>query len=206
MYIPNQYQNTDRADVENFVKNNSFAILVNQTAGKLWATHLPLELETDANGHEVLRGHLAKANPQWKGFAENDQVLAIFSGAHAYVSSSWYDFEEVPTWNYSAVHVYGTIRTIDGDELLAHLTRLVDKYETASEHPVSVAGFSKKTMAQVRGVVGFEIKIDDIQAIRKLSQNRDAKNFKTIITELEKTGSPDAVAVAQDMKRCPFEK
>lgn len=168
------------------------------------ATHLPLELDVNAGGEKVLLGHVSRENPQWNGFAGDDEVLAIFSGPHAYISSSWYDFENVPTWNYSAVHVYGKIRIIEGDELVAHLTKLVDKYEAASENPVSVPAFSKKTMRQVRGIVGFEIKITDIQAARKLSQNRDRKNFENIISELEKTGQPNAAAVAQDMKKCPF--
>lgn len=204
MYISNLYENTDQDDIEQFIKQNSFGILVNQTDGKLWATHIPLEIDTNADGEKVLYGHISKENNQWKGFADNDQILAIFSGPHAYISSSWYDFENVPTWNYSAVHIYGTARIIEGDELIAHLTKLVDKYEAASENPVSVAGFSKKTMMQTRGIVGFEIKITDIQAVRKLSQNRDEKNFHTIIHELEKIGKPNAIDVAQDMKKCPF--
>ena len=207
MYIADLYENTDSHDIENFLAQNSFGILVNQADGKLWATHIPLEIDTNEHGKKVLYGHISKENDQWKGFADNDQVLAIFSGPHAYISSSWYDFENVPTWNYSAVHVYGTVRIIEGDELISHLTKLVDKYEAASENPVSVAGFSKKTMMQVRGIVGFEIAINNIQAVRKLSQNRDEKNFNTIIDELEKIGKPDAVSVANDMKKvCPFGK
>lgn len=206
MHIADRYENTDQQDIEQFIAENSFGILVNQTHGKLWATHIPLELDVNAKGEKVLYGHISKENPQWKGFAENDQVLAIFSGPHAYISSSWYDFENVPTWNYSAVHVYGKIRVIEGEELMEHLTKLVDKYEAAQQYPVSVAGFSKKTMRQTRGIVGFEIGIDDIQAIRKLSQNRDEKNFNAIISELEKTKNPNAIAVANDMKKCPFQK
>lgn len=206
MYIADRYENTDPKDIQNFIAENSFGILVNQTEGKLWATHIPLELDVNEKGMQVLYGHISKENPQWKGFAENDQVLAIFSGPHAYVSSSWYDFENVPTWNYSAVHVYGTVKIIEGEPVIAHLTKLVDKYEANSENPVSVEKFSRKTMMQTRGIVTFEIAVDEIQAVRKLSQNRDEKNFHNIISELEKTGNPDAIAVAQDMKKCPFQK
>ncbi|MFT3795554.1 FMN-binding negative transcriptional regulator [Flavobacterium sp.] len=206
MYIADRYENTDRKDIENFIAENSFGILVNQTEGKLWATHIPLELDLNEKGEQVLYGHISKENPQWKGFAENDQVLAIFSGPHAYISSSWYDFENVPTWNYSAVHIYGTVKIIDGQAEIAHLTKLVDKYEAHSENPVSVGKFSKKTMMQTRGIVTFEIAIQQIQAVRKLSQNRDEKNFNSIITELEKLSDPNAKAVAADMRKCPFSK
>lgn len=204
MYIADLYKNTNQNDIEQFISENSFGILVNQTEGKLWATHIPLELDVNEKGEKVLYGHISKENPQWKGFAENDNVLAIFSGPHAYISSSWYDFENVPTWNYSAVHIYGTIKIIEGEPVVAHLSKLVDKYEAKSENPVSVERFSKKTMLQTRGIVTFEIAITEIQATRKLSQNRDEKNFRNIISELEKTGDHNAVAVARDMKKCPF--
>lgn len=203
MYIADLFKNENQSEIEDFLHKNSFGILVNQTAGKLWATHIPLELDTNANGKAVLYGHVSIENDQWKGFAENDQVLAIFSGPHAYISSSWYDFENVPTWNYTAVHVYGTVKIIEGDVLLKHLKKLVDKYEAASKHPVSVENFSKKTMMQTRGIVAFEIEITEIQAAKKLSQNRDDKNYDTIISELEKTGLPDAIEVAAEMKKCP---
>ena len=206
MYIADRFENTDQKDIEQFIAENSFGILINQTSGKLWATHIPLELDINENGARVLYGHISKENPQWKGFAENDDVLAIFSGPHAYISSSWYDFENVPTWNYSAVHIYGKVKIIEGQAEIAHLTKLVDKYEAASENPVSVSKFSKKTMMQTRGIVTFEIAITEIQAVRKLSQNRDGKNFHNIISELEKTGDHNAIAVAQDMKKCPFQK
>lgn len=206
MYIADRYENTNQQDIEQFIAQNSFGVLVNQTEGKLWATHIPLELDTNENGNKVLYGHVSKENPQWKGFAENDDVLAIFSGPHAYISSSWYDFENVPTWNYSAVHVYGKVKIIDGQAEIDHLTKLVDKYEATSENPVSVPNFSKKTMMQTRGIVTFEIAITEIQATRKLSQNRDEKNFNSIIRELEKKGDANSVSVAADMKKCPFSK
>ena len=112
MYIPLQYQNKNLEEVKDFLKNNAFAILTSQVDNRPWATHLPLELETGPKGSDVLTGHMARRNPQWKHFKENEQVLAIFNGPHAYISSSWYHDEEVPTWNYVAVHVYGNLRIL----------------------------------------------------------------------------------------------
>lgn len=91
MYIPNIYKNENQEEIIDFLEKNSFGILVNQTNGKLWATHIPLILDTNNKGKQVLFGHLSKENPQWKSFIENDKVMAIFSGAHGYISSSWYD-------------------------------------------------------------------------------------------------------------------
>ncbi len=203
MYIANPYQNHDQQDIEHFIRTNSFGILINQTRGKLWATHIPLELEVGPDGKNVLRGHISKANLQWEGFLESEDVLAIFSGPHSYISSSWYDYEEVPTWNYAAVHVYGRIKTMNKADLLAHLTRLVDQYEQDSQHPVRLADMSDKTMGQIRGIVGFEISITDIQAVRKFSQTQNQKNFDAIVSHLEKSGTPGASAVAKAMKSCP---
>ena len=203
MFIPDIYKNENQEDIIDFLHKNSFGILVNQTNGKLWATHIPLELGTNKEGKTILEGHISKENPQWKGFEENDQILAVFSGPHSYISPSWYDHENVPTWNYIAVHVYGKIKIIKGDAVIESLKRLVDKYEKNSENPVRIEDLSEKTMMQSRGIVAFEIEIEEIQAQHKMSQNRDDKNYQNIISELEKTNINQSIAVANEMKKCP---
>jgi transcriptional regulator len=202
MYTPDIYKNENQEEIELFLKENSFGILINQTHGKLCATHIPLELDSNKEGKQILHGHISKENPQWKGFAENDQILAVFSGPHSYISSSWYDHENVPTWNYIAVHVYGKIKILEGEAVIESLKKLTDKYEAKSQNPVRVEDLSKKTMMQTRGIVTFEIEITEIQATKKMSQNRDDKNYKNIITQLEKTENTQAVAVAKEMAKC----
>ncbi|KGO90255.1 FMN-binding negative transcriptional regulator [Flavobacterium suncheonense] len=200
MYIPELYKNENPEDIKNFLRNSSFGILVNQTEGKLWGTHIPLELETNLQGKEVLFGHLSKENPQGNSFENNKEVLAIFSGPHTYISSSWYDHENVPTWNYLAVHVYGKVRIIEGEEMLFAMKKLVDKYEAASKNPVRLENLSAGTMKQINGIVAFEIEITEIQAVKKLSQNRDDKNHNAIISELESQNDNNAKAIAAAMK------
>lgn len=201
MYIPEIYKNENPEDIRSFLKSNSFGILVNQTEGKLWGTHIPLELDTNSAGKEVLFGHISKENPQWQGFAKGTEVLSIFSGPHSYISSSWYDHENVPTWNYIAVHVYGKIRIIEGEEMLSSLKKLVDKYEAASENPLKIENLSAETMMQTKGIVAFEIEITEIQAQKKLSQNRDDKNHSVIISELQKSDDPNAHSIACEMAK-----
>lgn len=203
MYIPDIYKNENQEAITAFLKENSFGILINQTNGKLWATHIPLELSVNKEGKTILEGHISKENPQWKGFVENDQILAIFSGPHSYISPSWYDHENVPTWNYIAVHVYGKIKIIEGAAVLESLKKLVDKYEQNSKNPVRIEDLSEQTMMQSRGIIAFEIEIEEIQAQQKMSQNRDNKNYKNIISELEKTNENHSIAVANEMKKCP---
>ena len=200
MYIPIIYQNKDLEEIKGFIEENAFAILINQVDGKSWATHLPLELATDDKDKYKLVGHLAKANPQWKSFTTQPEVLVIFNGPHSYISSSLYKKEEVPTWNYIAVHIYGTISILSEHELYDTLVALVDKYERDSEHPVSVPGFSKKTMRQIKGVVGFEIIVDKIQAAYKLSQGRP-EDHQAIIDHLNDSPNSGSRDIADEMKK-----
>lgn len=201
MYIPNLYKNENQAEIEQFLHENGFAILVNQTNGKLWATHIPLILGTNSNGKQILIGHISKLNPQAESFKQNDEVLAIFSGSHSYISSSWYDHENVPTWNYLAVHVYGKVQLHSYEESIEGLKKLVNKYEAKSEKPIRIEDLSEKTMREARGIVSFEIEISSIEAQKKLSQNRDDKNYQNIISELEKTNENQAIEIAKAMKK-----
>lgn len=199
MFIPEHYKNENITEVKTFLTENSFGILVSQVNGKPWATHIPLELDTNEEGKDILVSHIAKANPQWKYFSDNTEVLCIFNGPHSYVSSSWYLEEEVPTWNYIAVHVYGTLKIIDEQAVIASMHKLVDKYEQNSECPISINNLSSNTMKQVKGVVGFHIEITDIQAAKKLSQGRE-QDHPRIIEELGKRGA-DAIAISKEMKK-----
>ena len=201
MYIPKPYQNHDEADIKQFIQQNSFGILVTNNDNKTLATHIPLELITNSEGKDVLQGHISKANPQAHHFKDNTEVLCIFNGPHSYVSSSWYDFEEVPTWNYIAVHIYGSIQTIEGDALYQSVKHLTDKHEADSEHPIKLEELSEKTMRQLNGIIGFEIEITDIQAKKKLSQNRDDKNHKNIISELNKRNDYGSNSIAKEMEK-----
>ena len=204
MYTPEIYKNENQEEIKKFLQENSFGILINQTNGKLCATHIPLELEITKESKDILWGHISKENPQWNGFIDNDQILAVFSGPHSYISSSWYDHENVPTWNYIAVHVYGKIKIIEGEAVIESLKKLVDKYEQNSKNPVLVENLSEKTMMQSRGIVAFEIEITEIQATKKISQNRDEKNHQNIISELEKVNTNQSIAIANEMKKCPI--
>ncbi|MFZ4680653.1 MAG: FMN-binding negative transcriptional regulator [Flavobacterium sp.] len=200
MYIPELYKNENQEDIQNFIHKNGFGILVNQTDGKLWATHIPLLLE-EKNGKKYLVGHVSKENPQAESFKTNDEVLAIFSGVHTYISSSWYDHENVPTWNYLAVHVYGKVKLHTLEESIEALKRLMNKYEAKSDKPVRIEDLSKKTMHQAKGIISFEIEVTAVEAKKKLSQNRDDKNYQTIITKLEDSNDYQSIEVAMEMKK-----
>jgi transcriptional regulator len=116
MYSPTYNRVEDRAELLAFMRANSFAVLVTGTGGTLHASHLPVMIR-EAKGHFVLDMHMAKNNPQWQEFFD-DEVMVVFAGPHAYVSPRWYEeAERVPTWNYAAVHAYGTPKIIDDFEI-----------------------------------------------------------------------------------------
>jgi transcriptional regulator len=201
MYIPKHFVNHNTTEVKDFIRQFSFGILI--TGGQeLQATHIPLDLSKDGN---FLSGHLSKANPQVQELSEGAEVLSIFNGPNSYISSSWYNHENVPTWNYIAVHVKGNIRLLGQDALYQRLVEMVDKHEHTSVNPVSVEGMSAEYMRnQMRGIIGFDIEITSIQASYKLSQNRDEINHKNIIKELEKKPDDNAQLIAMEMKKRVF--
>jgi transcriptional regulator len=107
MYIPEHFNITDTSVIDDFVRANAFATVISSDAdGIPIASHLPLVLEITADDTRILHGHCARANAHWKLFEQGRHTLAIFHGAHSYISARWYKHENVPTWNYQAVHAY----------------------------------------------------------------------------------------------------
>lgn len=196
MYIPGHFKVKDEAEVWEFLRANGFGILVTTVNNQATATHIPFQLR-EKEGVKYLTSHMALGNQQWKDFAENNQVLVIFGGPHAYISSSWYEEENVPTWNYQSVHIYGEVTVMDEEELRDDLTSLLQKYEGHRENGVLWENTSPELLErQMKGVVGFTIKINDILAAYKLSQNRNKTDYQNIINELHKEPGHDSKQMA----------
>src|SRR6202012_1320705 len=182
MYIPRRYEEKDLDKIHAFIRENSFAILITVQDGRPVGTHIPLLLEKDVQGQDILMGHISKGNEQKHSLADGAKVLAIFPGPHAYISPRWYTELNVPTWNYLSVHIYGTVKIIEGAALYAALSRLVDNFEHPLPQAMHMDEIPEKTLHDdLRGVVGFQITIDEIQAAWKLSQNRDEQSFHLVI-------------------------
>lgn len=200
MYIPRRYEEKDRSAIYRFIRENSFAILISVQDGLPVGTHIPLLLDSNAVGEEVLTGHISKGNDQKYSLQNGALVLVIFPGPHAYVSPRWYTQLNVPTWDYIAVHIYGVIRIMQGEELQAALSRLMNIYEQGRPQPVKMEEIPEKTLHDdLRGIVGFEISIREIQAAYKLSQNRDEDSYHNVIAHL---GGGDEMAqkIAREMQ------
>lgn len=183
MFIPKHFKVTNLDEIRDFIEQNSFGTIVTTEQGKPIATHVPLELHKQGEDYYIT-GHLAYANPQWKTFENNDNVLVIYQGPHAYISSSWYKDENVPTWNYQSVHVYGTAQIMSEQELEKDLILLLERYEQHRKNPALWENLSAQTKKQMKGIVGFKIKVKEVQAAYKLSQNRDEADHHNIIKKL----------------------
>ena len=167
-----------------------------------FASHLPvLYKRTDAD--VTLTGHWARPNPQWREI-ETQRALFLFQGPHAYISPRWYADtpKQVPTWNYVAAHVYGTIRLIqEGPELEHIVVSLAEKFESGATTPWSLADSDPANRARLRGIVGFELRSTSVQVKLKLNQNHPVANVAGVITGLRDTGSAEAAAVAALMQK-----
>ncbi|MEQ9328183.1 MAG: FMN-binding negative transcriptional regulator [Rhodospirillales bacterium] len=177
MYVPRHFDMSAMEDIERRIAEDAFALLVSTIDGVPFATHLPLVARHAEDGGLVLAGHVARANPHWKHFDGVSEALAVFSGPHAYVSPRWYVTPGmVPTWNYEAVHVYGTLHAIeDADGTKAVLDQLTSMFEAAAAEPWSTARMEAASLtAMMRGIVAFEMRVTRIEGKSKMSQNRTA--------------------------------
>lgn len=199
MHIPKYYREEDRKEIVEFLKANSFPVLVSHDGERLVATHLPVEILEKEDGSLTVLGHMSRANPQWRSFGAQE-VLLIFQGAHTYISPRWYNHVNVPTWNYINVHVYGRVRMLEGGELRELLSQLVQKHEVGTGYSMEglPADFVEKEM---RGVAGFALEVTRLDAASKLSQNRDDESYASIISHLTARGDDASAGIAQEMKK-----
>ena len=211
MYIPRAFEVTDKERLFTFIRANSFGILFSQSNGQPCATHLPFLLETDNGPNGTLWGHFAKANRHWQEIG--GEVLVVFSGPHAYISPTWYEAENsVPTWNYTAVHVYGHITLVqEKDELLQIVQDTVNIYEASQPTPWHFDSTNEFYQKLVGGVVGFKIEISRLEGKWKLNQNHPLERQQKVVKALQYSKDQNEQAIAALMmenletenKSCP---
>ena len=177
------------------------------------ASILPMLFDPHDGAHGMLRGHLARGNPQWREIEASlaaggggGEALAIFDGPDAYVSPAWYEEKRltgkvVPTWNYVTVQAHGTIATIhEADWLIPHVGRLVARHEAGRPDPWALTDAPEDYVrTQARAIVGLELRITRLEAKSKLSQNRSEADVDGTIHGLA-AGSPRERDVAKAMR------
>ncbi len=199
MYIPASFAEEDPRVLTEFMRAHSFATLVCQLEGAPFATHLPLYCDADK---QVLLGHMARANAQWRALASAGEVLAIFTGPHAYISPTYYaEDSAVPTWNYAAVHVYG--RAVLVEEIAEQkriLQTLTAAYEGLRAEPWQPNWQDRNHADKLAAIAFFCIEIKKIEGKFKLSQNRSSEDRQAAVEALKRVDTDNARGVAALMR------
>ena len=192
MYIPKHFKIQDQEQIEKFMADNPFAILITASNGNIAASHLPIRRFNDGK----LYGHLARANPQAE-ITETEPVYVIFSGPNAYVTPTWYQSDSnLPTWNYSAVHCRGKVAFIeDRQKVWLLLKEMVSLYERQTGWRLSEGKGHRRLIAYIRF---FEFIPTQIEVQFKFNQNKRSEDIAGVIEGLKSSGQSD---VAEFMAR-----
>jgi transcriptional regulator len=207
MYAVQHFAQEEVSVMRAYLVENPFAALVVNTIDGPSVDHIPLEFDATSGSDGRLVGHIARSNPLWREFGSGPG-LAVFSAHHGYVSPDWYvsrasDPRVVPTWNYAAVHVSGTLRFFhDSDRIKELLVRLTDRFESARPTPWRMSDAPAEFVERlVGGVVGVELQIDRMQGKWKLSQNRPREDRDGVMAGLRREGGANGAALADLMAR-----
>jgi len=202
VYIPKFNLETRLDVIHNLIETHPLATLVTMGASGLIATHIPMVLHRSEGPSGTLRGHISRANPQWRELNPAIEALAIFTGPEHYITPNWYpekaeDGKVVPTWNYAVVHAYGPITLIeDPSWLLTHLNSLVTKHESSFPQPWKISDAPEDYIAsQMRGIIGIELPIRRLEGKWKVSQNKSEPTLRSIERGLEELNTPESLAM-----------
>lgn len=200
MYIARKNEAPNKEAVIEFIKKHSFAVVTSVVDKQITGVHIPLEINVE--GEDIfLSGHVSISNSICEAIKGNKQALVIFSEPHAYISSSWYDHVNVPTWNYIAVHINGQFQQVDKTEMLKDIKQMVDKYEAGRKDRFHLEHMSEEMLdAHLNGLMAFKIKVNKVEANFKLSQNRKDKDYDNIIEKLTNTADPMNKNIAAEMR------
>ena len=204
MYQPAQFAEHRPEEWHRLIREHPLGMLVTATAAGLEAEHLPFVLEAERGPSGTLLAHVARANPVWRAVGEGDAVMVVFRGVQGYISPNWYPSKHehhrhVPTWNYEAVHVHGRIRVLDDTNAVrGAVAKLTRQSEAGEPVPWKMGDAPADYLAsELAHIVAIEIAIERIEGKRKLSQNRDERDFRNVVETLEQRGE---LALAEAMR------
>jgi len=206
MYTPKFFASEDEALARRIVADNAFGVLMtlpDAVASEMDISHLPMLWRDGGGPHGHLIGHVAKANPHGARLGGAAGSVAVFSGAHAYISPNWYANPAlVPTWNYAAVHLHGMPRVIaDEAGAIDILDTLVDAFESDASGNWSTAKLPEGVLVkQLRGIVAFEMPITRVETKVKMSQNRAPDDIAGVVAALDRSEYQEDRATADMMR------
>jgi len=202
MYIPKFNEETRIPVLDQLMRSHPLVSLVTMGSSGLFATHLPVILHRETDTRAVLRGHLSRANQQWREYDASVPALAIFAGPEHYITPNWYPEKAatgkvVPTWNYAVVHAYGALKVIeDPTWLLTHLNSLTDTHEASSPAPWKVSDAPADYVESIaRGIVGIELTIERLEGKWKVSQNQTEQTRVSVAEGLSELNTEASLAM-----------
>lgn len=206
MHIPSIFKQDNPEYLHDIIINYPFASLITYSESGLDANHIPFVLQ-QSKEKNTLQGHIAKANPVWKNLSNQSEVLVIFNGPNCYISPNHYPTKKengkaVPTWNYIAVHIKGTLSLIhDPNWNRDMLDKLTSQHESKNENPWSIADAPDNYIQKMLpAIVGLEIEIKSINGQWKLSQNQPEINIQGVIEGLAMEGDNNSTVISELVK------
>ena len=203
MYDLPYFKEQDESVVKEFIDQHPFAFLTGcDDENKPVATQVPVFIEEE-NGKKILRGHIMKNTDHHQALAKNPNVLVVFTGAHTYVSATWYSNpNQASTWNYMSVHAKGLIKFLGEEALISVLKKTSMHFENNNNKSTTIFDNLPKEYKEplLKAIVAFEIEVTDMQNVFKLSQHRDKKSYENIIEKLKVQGG-DAGIIADEMEK-----
>ena len=203
MYNLPYFKEKDKAVILDFIHKHPFAFMAgSDKEQKPVATQIPVFIE-ERDGSLYLSGHMMRNTDHHKAFAGNPAVLCVFTGPHAYVSASWYSNpHQASTWNYMSVHVKGNIRFLGEEDLVEVLRKTSLHFENnqrdaATSYDNLPEDYRSRLLP---AIVAFEVAVQEIEHVFKLSQNRDEESYHNIIAKLE-AQEGDPKLIAEEMKK-----
>jgi len=206
MYNYPHYKEQDREKVIEFMRDHPFVTLIGcDNKGRIEATQIPVLIE-EKEDKLFIRGHIAKKSNHHQAFEENLNVLALFTGAHTYVSGSWYagNPQQASTWNYISVHARGQIKFLDENSLIGLLKKLSlhfekDDLQSSTIYQNLPVEYKEKL---IKAIVAFEIEVTELDNVYKLSQNRDEKSYDNIVQQLkQKEGEAKEIGDLMELRK-----
>jgi transcriptional regulator len=206
MYVPSHFKE-DRVEIlHETIRKCGIGTLVTFERGEMIASHVPMLIDPEPAPYGTLIGHVSRGNPQGRAIDGAVETLALFLGAEAYVTPSWYATKRetgkvVPTWNYVAVHAYGKVRFFnDKDRLLDIVRRLTATHEAGRAEPWAVSDAPADFVdGLLKGIVGFELPIGRLEGKWKMSQNRPAEDRAGVVAGLRAEGETDVADIVAEV-------
>ena len=202
VYVPAHFREDRVPVLHAAIREIAFGTLVTLGPDGLVASHVPMLLDPEPAPFGTLRGHIARANPQWRAPDPKVPALAIFAGPNAYITPSWYATKRqtgkvVPTWNYVAVHAQGPVQFFeDAERLRAIVTRLTETHEAKRAAPWQVSDAPEDYVrAMLKAIIGFELPIARLEGKWKMSQNRPAEDRAGVVEGLGSEGNAELAAL-----------